>query len=341
MNINIINQRLDVKVYVYVQAFLRYIFGNWELLTIIINTNIGTLAIYNAGKIANIIYGKKSQILTIILLSIYPSFLVYTTTNLRESIVLYLITLAFVNIVMYSKYKKNIYILKYFFISIIVFLFRSVNLLFLIPIGVVAIYILNKDSYVLKKWISILSIILIFLVGLSIMTRVRNFSLDINFINQQLNRDMSVTQDSLPYLIGERYENWIDLTLNIPKRLIYFMLYPFPWDLSKYKYTIPILTSIYDLIMISILLLYSAKFRKNKTNYEATRVMKYLGIYMVIGLIIYGVAKTEAATRHRLQFTWIIPILVSCLVNLKRDIKVEGKNENRTINFNNEQKQYK
>lgn len=335
MNISHIQQRLDVKVYVYAQSILRYLFGNWELLTIIINTNIGTLAIYNAGKIADIIYGKKAQFLTIILLSLYPSFLVYTTTNLRESIVLYLITLAFVNIVLYSKYNKNSYMLKYFFISIIIFLFRSVNLLFLLVIGMIAIYISNKKSYILKKWISVFSVVVIVLISLSIMSNFTNFSLDVNFINQQLNRDMSVTQDSLPYLIGERYKNWIDLIINIPKRLFYFTIYPFPWDLSKYKYSIPILSSIYDITMIFTIIIYLVKIKKKKIIHKDEKNVKYLMIYMIVGLIIYGVAKTEAATRHRLQFTWIMPVLVSCILNIYID-KKRMKDEHRIIDFNNE-----
>lgn len=311
MDLGVINSRFDVHNYIIFQSLFRILLGNIWMITVLINSLLGTFAIYNSSKIAYEVSGKKARILTIIFLSCEPTIFLYTNTHLRESIVFYTITLAILNIVRYMKNRSNKYILKFLIVTLISGLFRSVNLFVLISMGGVGVLIAKKKKEIdIKKVTTLFLIMLSAITVLNILQDVLNFSLDIKYINENLNRDL-LGGGTMPYLVGERYESWMHLITSIPKRLVYFLLHPFPWLLGNIKYTIPFASSVYNLIFIVAIII--GMFILNKRRIGDKKLIVSVIFILIVGLIIYAVAKSESASRHRLQFIWLFPVIYSSI----------------------------
>lgn len=314
MSIGVINPRFDVRNYIVFNGIIRYFFGNAWVMTVVINSILGTLAIYNAGNIAKQIAGEKAKKLTYLFLAFEPTIFLYTNTHLREAIVLFTITLAFVYLTKYIIDKKNINILLYFLISIVSGLFRTVNIFVLIIVGLTTILLTkNKKSIDLKKFITIILAIVLGLALLKVLESVLGFSVEIKYINENLNRDM-LGGGTMPYLVGERYDSWIHLIISIPKRLLYFTLHPFPWIISNIKHVIPFVSSLYNLIFIGIFFIFFIKRKKDCNIYG---IINKLVIILLVSLVIYAVVKSESASRHRLQFMWLLPVITACQIYKK------------------------
>lgn len=115
----------------------------------------------------------------------------------------------------------------------------------------------------------------------------------------------------MPYLVGERYDSWTHLIISIPKRFLYFVLHPFPWDLSNVKHIIPFISSLYNVVFIIMLIIFSRIKLKNCINYS---LIKKVMAILLVALIIYAVVKSESASRHRLQFIWLLPVITSSII---------------------------
>lgn len=311
MRLEVINPRFDVRNYIAFHGIIRYFFGNTWLVTVVLNSILGTYAIYNASNIAYEISGKKAKYATYLFLSLEPTIFLYTNSHLREAVVLFTITLAMVNLVKYIKYTNNKYIELYFLISIISGLFRAVNIFILIAIGLMSILLVrNKKQLGFKKVITIILASLLGLLLLRVLENVLGFSVDIKYINENLNRDM-IGGGTMPYLVGERYDSWTHLIISIPKRFLYFVLHPFPWDLSNVKHIIPFISSLYNVVFIIMLIIFSRIKLKNCINYS---LIKKVMAILLVALIIYAVVKSESASRHRLQFIWLLPVITSSII---------------------------
>ena len=321
-NFSAIANRFDVRNYVVLNSGLRILFGNTWIVTVVINSLIGSFAIYYASNIAGEIAGDKAKILTILFLTIEPTNLLYTNTHLREAIVLFFIIVSFYNLTKYIIEEEKKYIFFFFGWALVSGLFRAVNI-FVLFIGGAACVIMSfkkKNLNNKKTLIIILSLIGAVFLGVILLNVVLGFKVDIDYVNQNLNRD-TIGGGTMPYLVGERYESWFDLIRCIPKRLFYLVLYPFPWLLSSYSTIVPAFSSLYNAIFIILIIgLLIKNYKCVNLNNEKYKVIIKLLVVSLICLIIYAVAKTEVAHRHRMQFTWILPVLASSILteNVKK-----------------------
>ena len=311
MDIRYVHNRFDVRNYVIFQSIARILIGNVWYTTVAINSILGTLSIYNAGKIGYEIAGNRAKLLAIVFLTFEPTIFIYTNTHLREAIVLYTITLAILQLIKYIKYQNNKNIILFIIITSISGLFRTVNLFVLMVMGIISIVLTKgKIKFNMKKLVIILVSIIALGMIINLLSNKLNFSIDIKYINENLNRDL-LSGGNMTYLVGERYDSWIHLIISIPKRLLYFMLYPFPWEPRYISHIVPFTSSCYNLLFILIILIL---FLRYKSNIENKRFIKKIIIVMITGLIIYAVVKCESASRHRLQFIWMIPVITSSII---------------------------
>ncbi|WP_325274409.1 hypothetical protein [Romboutsia sp.] len=317
MNFGAYSNRIDVMMYVWFYSIIQFISGNIYITIINMNTLFGSLAIYNAGKIAKEIKDEKAMIITMSLLLAYPSLILYTTDNLREGLVLFFITLAIYNLVKYIKYRESKNILIYCVLLIPIFSFRVVNLPMMVVCGVVGVVIANRKTINIKYLIA--GSILTCLIAWIIVYNFTNVRITLDYINQTLNRDRF---DSMAYLVGLRYDNWLELIAYIPIRLFYLMFYPFPWALESYQYLIVTISSLYEVIIVLIVIIFlfkESKYIKNKT------LLYSIISFALICLTAYAVVKSEAATRHRLQFMWMFPTVAGILISNQISIIYDKK----------------
>ncbi len=221
MDFSVFSSRIDVLGYVWFYSIVQFLSGNIYITIINMNTLFGTLAIYNAGRIAEEIKDEKSKAITMLLLLIYPTFILYTTDNLREGLVLYFITLAFYNLIQYMKYNDLKKLIVYAVLLIPVFLLRVVNLPIMVVCGVLAFIITNRKIINMKYLI--IGVIGVLLVTMFLVYNFTNLRITLEYINETLNRDRF---NSMAYLVGLRYSNWLELIAYMPIRLFLFTSVP-------------------------------------------------------------------------------------------------------------------
>lgn len=317
LNFSVFKDRIDVMSYVWFYSIIQYISGNIYITIINLNSIFGSLAIYNAGRIAKEINGKYAQGISMILLLIYPSLLVYTNDNLREGPVLFFITMAMFKIVQYIKYNNKTNLIEYLGLLIPIFLLRVVNMPIMVMIGVISVIIVNRNK-VNKKYLAVISIISI-LVVIGIVYKYTSIRLNLDYINQVLNRDRL---DTSAYLVGVRYDSWFELVLYTPIRLFYLLFHPFPWVVSSYKHLTTTISSLFEFIMFVTMIILAVK-NLNKVKFKDLFIIFI--IFIMGALTIYAVVKTEAAARHRLQFVWGIVTCSGILISTLYDEKLKNK----------------
>lgn len=313
MNFSVFKDRIDVQTYVWVYALIQFLSGNIYITIININSILGSLAIYNAGKIARKIKDVKAQNITMLLLLIYPSFILYTNDNLREGPVLFFITLAMYKLVKYIKDKEQKDLLIYIILLPPIYVLRVVNVIPMAIFGVLSFIIVNRKKINIKLLL-LISFVLSTL-AIIFVYKTTNIRIDLNYINQTLNRDRF---DSMAYLVGLRYDNWIELILYIPVRLFYFMFHPFPWIPSSYKYLTVTVSSIFEFITVVMILV--LLFTKREKKIDNKFILYTFLTFIIMALTIYAVVKTEAAARHRLQYMWGLPTVLGILISNKIEI---------------------
>lgn len=324
-----IKSRFDVRNYIIFNGIIRRVLGNTWIVTVGINSLMGSFAIYYAGRIAEEISGVRAKKITIMFLFFEPTILIYTNTHLRESVVLFTIVIAFYQLVKYMKEGKMKNIIIFFVMAIISGLFRAVNIFVLLVVGAIAILmsLWKSDEKKSKKIIIFISIFISVILGVIILNKVLNFSIDIRYINENLSRD-KIGGGTMPYLVGQRYNSWLHLLICIPQRLFYFTLYPFPWFINNYNTIIPTISSAYNCIFIVISIIGYSKYRKRKSKREFNIIVNLI-IMLLLSLTIYSVAKSESAARHRLQFMWLLPVVVSTIIVNDKDEKDKNENKKR------------
>ena len=316
-----LHPRTDVNIYLYAHSIITILSGGNAIGSILFNAFLGTLAIYNIGRISAIIGDER---IAVTLAAISPAMLIYTTNLLRESFVLYFITLAILYGIKYldsNGGKSSIF--TFFLYAILAAMVRKVNLPIFLCMGLFLIYLgprgRKRGAY---RIVLMGSLVLAAAILIKTMYSLQGVSVSIDWINGQLMRD-KITGGN-PYLVGLRYNSWIDVVRYLPLRLFYFMLHPFPWVLSNYRTLAAVLASLYDLVLISILVL------RAKVLLRASRIdnrVRFVIWCFLFGMCVYAVVKTEAAVRHRLQFMWMLPILVSTLFRVHESPRVSRRVE--------------
>jgi len=302
--------RRDVNFFVKLFSFLAFIFHNEKLL-ILLNVTISNISIVYIGKISRIIFeSRNSEFWTMLLIIISPAYFFYTTDFLRENYVLFFIIIAVYNFILYlnNGAKKNLFL--YFVFSILSGLSRSVNIPILFLIGFIGILIqkLNSISNFFRKLLYAFTNFLLIILLLGFVLNILNIHLNLNFINAQLARDQLNLQSV--YLKGFRYENWYELFIFLPIRVLYLLFYPFFWKPSNYiNMTIVTLSSLYYFCSIFLLIIGYRQLKKYLSNNRKANIsIKFIFLFLIVGICIYAIVKSESGARHSLQFMWALSI---------------------------------
>ncbi len=304
-------------VYSKIIGVIYFVFDRVPLLVQFVNVILGVLMVYYVYKIIiELGATKRSAQIGSVITALFPTLCLYSVITLRETFVSFFVI---VSVFYFFKWLNSGRVSK--LVLAAAFLLLS-SALFgaMIVIGVVyAIFFIFYEVKI-KRWrlISKQSSLGIFIVTLVIMIIIFNSFLmdklpgDLRLVfspNYMSYRVNLAAKGGSAYLVGFTPNSILDIILQSPIRMVYFLLAPFPWMISSPGQLLGLL----DAFLYLVLVFYSIKGLKYLKKYNNPAFWAViLMLLIIIGTFAWGVSNFGTAIRHRQKIVGLI-IAVSSL----------------------------
>lgn len=273
----------------------------------LINCLIGTFSGIPIFYLAKDIFGKKTAKLSALLAVFWPTLMLWSMTNSRDSVNILLVCLIVFSLVRLLSRKSFGYFILFFFTLLLLKTIRSY--MFFCVLTAVALSLLIMPWKKIKKrsfLLSIFTILFIFLNLTSYGRGLKNTFLNFNNITNRLyianegivleGKNNYIIYDEDFLLVNEK-ERLFKLARTFFKGWFYFMLVPFPWTLFSISqlFSYPQIIIWYFLLpFIFIGILFALRYRR---KVSLIVILSYLFITTSAYAFVEG--NTGSALRHR------------------------------------------
>lgn len=300
-----IAESFSVKSYSFLVSIIYLILGSHEITIRIINAFIGVYIAKQAYQIALIAkLNKNSANWLMILIGIWPSFILYTSINMRDPLII-LLTLDLIKRFFLMNQSKLINSLIFLVDLSFIYYLRKQNI-YLFAI-IILFYLFAKKFIYSRVKYKIISLIIFLGAILYLIHSKISPTLNLNYIISEMELR---TRGGAAYLEWMDYRSVIDIIKFIPLRAVYFLFGPFIWDLSVKN--IFMLFAFIESFIFLILFILGIKGLFDKKNLYNERLL-FLLTFLVIGVAGYAsiTANYGTAIRHKMTFMIIIFIFIS------------------------------
>lgn len=303
---------VDIPAYTLLLGVLYYLFGSSEIVGQLLSVLAGVGIIWNLYHLALRLFNRRVANLTIIMLMFCPYLWYLSIRLLRDTIIIFLITLFFRMLAEIQFNSTLTAKIGQYFIAIaaIFYLgFLRPPLLMLLMLSFIVFLITATKIKTKLKIIVFLIIVSCGSIGILSYSKIDNNSIlaaglsymKLQNINEGINYEKTHA-DSF-YKHGVQYNNITDVTKNMLFAIFYFMFSPLPWTIKKARY----LLGLVDSVQIMILTYFFAKGFKVLYKYRQDIALSLL-IFLLVGISIGGILVHDAGTalRYRSMFTYVI-----------------------------------
>lgn len=255
----------------------------------------------------------KNKIIKIITLiyTFMPMHMIIASVLMRESIIVYLISLSLINIINYYKNNKTKYLVEAFTFIILGSLFHSAVIF--LGIGYLYIILFNKSNINFKKTLNIL-ILLFLLISIVYINR------DIIFKKLLIDGEVNISYgnykgaDSI-YLPQLKINNIREAIIYSPIRGLYFLISPTPF---YWRGIVDVLSFMLDSSIYIIFIMESIRVLKNREivlNNKVIVLGLLLSIFVFTIIFGLGVNNSGTAIRHRNKILILVLTFIACVYN--------------------------
>lgn len=270
----------------------------------------------------------KSKIFTIYIISLLPNFAILSSIFLRESIVVFFVSISFYNFAKWWKKNKKISLLLSYIYILIGAIFHSGIISILISYIVIMMIFDNKlNKFKLSKSNIIMSVIFVFILAIVYL----NYS-EI-FFRKMLKVDSLEEIGSTWDEGGASYAKYVGDTSSILNlmiysipRFLYFNFSPFPW---QWRNIFDIIAFIYSSLFYIYIFMQGIKIKKYRKNRNDVIII-FLIWSLSSWMMSWGVTNFGAAIRHRDKLITIAAMLLPFI----KENKKEKKNVSKNIKYN-------
>lgn len=270
--------------------------------------------------------------ISLIIIAFLPNFAIINSILLRESIIFFFITVSVFNFIRWFMTNRGNYFILAIIFCLIGATFHSGAIA---PIlGYIIMYILYDPRYKkIKLNTRTITAILVILIGTIAVFPVIEDTVLVKFQSIENLDDITKVADSYnaggsAYDIGINTGNTtLDLVINTPIRMIYFVLSPMPWDWRGMNDVIGFCFSslFYGISLVLALRgLKNQKMNKNDLTVSQQKIilLTFLILALASALIFaWGTSNAGSALRHRDKFMCIYLILFAVSLNLHYKLK--------------------
>ncbi|MBT2581230.1 hypothetical protein [Planococcus sp. ISL-109] len=296
-----------------------YFFGNERILAQFINVILWVFSSYYLMKTLQLFsVSSKHMALALSLFTFFPNLIFMTSVLLRESWIIFSLTLSLYYFILWYKEEKNKSLLLAVMFSLLAMLFHAGMIGILI--SYLLIVVLNQKKIDLKKLFFYLLLILSLT---TILLTNENMFLS-KFLTIQESGIDSVNlanEGNSAYLQSFNYLNsWLVFLLT-PLKIIYFLLSPLPMDWRGIGDIISF--GVDSLIYFLLIILIINGFLKSSLS-KKYKIMFFILLITSVFIFAYGTGNAGTAIRHR---TKLLPLFIVSWVVLSNHVSTTTKNK--------------
>jgi 4-amino-4-deoxy-L-arabinose transferase-like glycosyltransferase len=303
----------------WLNSLLYILFGRIPILIQLYNTFGALIIIYSVFHLSKKFWGRKNAYITSILLSLYPTFLLYSVLVMREIPVILFLVLSVSFFVKWYETNKSYNIIIAIFSAITSMIFHSGMIGMVLGLLAIIYLIIGYRIYVTEQYKLLITVIgvslVIVLVGYYILTtgigleKFGGGEAQIGF-NELAQWQQYASRSRGAYLQNIYMDNFTSFIFQMPVRLLFFLITPFIWMVSNFGDLVAFIDG--SIIGIFLFLIYR-RFKRNGYN----SIQKYLFIWILSGLMVFSIATSNYGTalRHRAKFVPLILLLAPLRVS--------------------------
>lgn len=317
----VINQN---TAYGYFSAVFYLVIGESSLTMRIVNSMLGTFVAYYTYCISIVAFSKKEgAVAAALVTALMPSFVVFTSLHMRDSLIWLLSVMALHQFVLWLKYSGNQRVLLVVFFTMMVVVLRPANA----PVFFITLvpFALSKISK--KLWSSyfgrLLAIVVVLAVAFGTKEIIEDGSLpglhiaaDLKRI--EIERDWRALRGEGAYLVDQTYQTWYDVVTSLPLRVVHFAFGPFLWQAKNWFQLLGAIEGFFFLVIVFLAFVLIMRKRKNLENPALVACILWFG---VVGIFANAIIDSNYGTaiRHRMNYMTTFLILMFGLYRQSAD----------------------
>lgn len=294
-----------VKHYGLVIAFFYNLLEQNQIIMKILNAFIAIISAVKVHSICRKIYANKNIAFRAgILTAFYPSLILFSCLNLRDSIILYLsYEMIFQFILTIQKRYNFHHFIKLILIYLVIGFLRPQNFFLFSVIFVLYFLIASiKGNYNRRlKIFYLFSLVTVVFIFVFLQTE-----LVLDFLTYPIHYQPKRTTGGSAYLVGFSYNNFWDLILYSPLRFLYFTFGPFIWDVQNSF----MLIAFFESLIIMALFYFSIKYFITHKNALVQNTQIFLLLFGLLGLLANSLVDSNYGTAIRHRMIYIIPFII-------------------------------
>ncbi len=302
-------------IYSKIIGVIYFVFGRVPLLVQFVNVLLGVFIVYYVYLIIiELEATKRSAQIGSVITALFPTLCVFSAITLRETFISFF---AIVSVFYFFKWLNSGRVSK--LVLTVTFLLLSSALfgaMIVIGVAYAIFFIFYKVKTKRWKLVSKQSILGIFIITLviiiygSFLTDKLPADLRLVFSPDYMSyRVTNAARGGSAYLVGFTPNSILEIIIQSPVRMVYFLLAPFPWMISSPGQILGLL----DAFLYLVLVFYSIKGLKYLKKYNNPAFWAVtLMLLIIIGTFAWGVSNFGTAVRHRQKIVGLI-IAVSSL----------------------------
>lgn len=326
---NIFNPQLGTYFkhsYSWLLALFFSIFGESYLLATSITLALSMLTIYILEDLLKLLWGNLNFNNILFLVTLMPSFILYSVLPLREILFTFLLLIAFLNAGLFLKYNKffnSIVSIIFFFIAGTIHGGGNIGLiLFICYLAfrysksiLIQFYNLNINIFNITILIFLYLVIISYINDNLVFSKIGSFSLlmDPEYISKFADQ-RTLGDAAYPIFLIPSSDK--DLIWIIPLKFLYFLFGPFPWDIKSSIHLVGFFEGLVYLYL-SFIIIFS--FKKILNNDLALLLLICLIFYVLAFAI--GTSNFGTGFRHRAKFFIFIVSLAAPFIFKKKSDK--------------------
>lgn len=309
----------NVRYYTLLTTLVYFFLGHNPFFMILLNVIFGTLSILYVYKLSNeLIKSKKIATVSALFIAIWPTHIMFSAMNMRDSLAIFLLILFIYYLVKWFRNFKPSTSLAVLVLYVLNFLIRSQNaILIMVAVAPFVVYFILKRTNPKLVPLAFMAFVGIFGVVIALVYSQGYFRyLSLDYISTQMEYR---TDGGTGYLEWVDYSNWLDIILYAPLKLVYFLFSPFPWEVSNIDQLLVSIEGMVLLFMAFFILVY-----RKKIYYKIDNKFIFVTFvaFCLIGLTANGIIDSNSGTamRHKLQYIYMFFILFSAARYKKRNV---------------------
>ena len=310
------------------------VFDRSEMMAKMLSVGFGTGSVFLLYRLSLFIWDESSALKVGWFATFFPSLILYSSVILREIYIVFFLTYALINCVIFITKNKLIYFIKLSIGFFVASLFHGPIIIgFIIFLIYMFFVILKQNNYFIRfkrKNLYLLILLPFFLLPL-ITYFLGYYSIPKIGSIKNLASSKYYKEQNKKLLLEERiiwkinkatrssknengasYPKWTipndlkEIIYLTPVRMIYFLYSPFPWDIRRLAHIVGFFDGLlFMFLTYSVLQNYKNLYRNPQTRFLLLILFFYILIYS------FGVGNFGTSIRHRLKFVGVLIVLAA------------------------------